>query len=155
MPTKIKPLMSGEILDKHSSRGGVYLLQEESFNGKIHWLQKSGDHAVWWSPNDKWTLGKASKIGSSTGFMTDATKSKNPPSTVMDGWHYWDGSEWKEASEENFIIQDLSNEKGRHTVLALLLPAGTIIFKPSNPRLLFKSVYYSRTGIIRYSLKFS
>ena len=107
--------MSGEVLDKHSSRGGVYLLQEESFNGKIHWLQKSGDHAVWWSPNDKWTLGKASQIGSSTGFMTDATKSKNPPSTVMEGWHYFDGSEWKEASKDNFSIQDLSNEKGRHT----------------------------------------
>ena len=43
-------------------------------------------------------------------------------------------------------IKDLT--KYRTRVITTLRPAGTILLKHSDPRVLIKSVYYSRAGII-------
>ena len=59
---------------------GTYLLSYDLVNGKKHWIQEKGEHAIWYCDDPSvfscgtcWMIGPKSHLGSNEGYFTPAS----------------------------------------------------------------------------------
>ena len=110
--TKYYTLPGGEL-------EGTYLLSYDLVNGKRHWIQEKGFHAIWFCDtpsvrwNSCWMIGHKLHLGSNTGFLTPALPIQVVNESPLEEIIHW--SNWhKEGNivDEHGIYEVIIKRKG-------------------------------------------
>ena len=95
----------GEANNTQSSRAGIYTLGPDTVNGKSHWLQNPGVHAIWFSGTN-WNIAPKEYLGSTTAHIS-STEDVAGPQEVK-AWQYFD-EKWIKSDD---ILVDTFVEPG-------------------------------------------
>ena len=130
-------LVLSEVAKKHPpSLGGQYLLREGLTNNRNYWVHRSGHSAIWW--NDQgwfWCVGTYEKLGQNFAGIIGPFNQNGWPILITDGWNYYNGNEWTDASPDDVKFLDWSTIEGKLEflifhglkVLQILLIANNLI----------------------------
>ena len=103
-PLKLTVELKGEAKGAQSTKAGLYILGPNTVNGKSHWLQDSGIHAIWYdTPNGDWNIGTQDSIGNSTAhiFLYTTEDVAGPQEAKV--WKYGKDGKWI-ISEEDILV---------------------------------------------------
>ena len=94
-PDKLTIKLSGAPLQKHGGAAGTYMLGPNTINGKRHYLQIDGPHALWYGSGMKnWGVGLKKNLGKSfTVFITGRNTANSLPDEVS-GWQWEETRGW-------------------------------------------------------------
>ena len=112
-PLKLVVTLKGEAKKAQSSRAGIYVLATEMVNGKSHWLQDTGDSAIWYDKENKdWNIGLQNEVGSPipAGLYTNEDVAGPQKATT---WKYLDDGKW--LTSDNGTSVDTFVETGTYS----------------------------------------
>ena len=96
-PLKLAVELKGEVKGGRSSLAGIYSLGPNTVNGKSHWLQDSGKHAIWYYETaENWNIASQEYIGGPKANIFS-------PEGLADTQ---DAKEWKYHNDIKWIASD-------------------------------------------------
>ena len=105
VPSKIKLVLDGDVLEEHSKRQGNFTLAEGLVNGFPYWIQQDGKNAIWSFWSSYWMVGHIDNLGKTIGFIAVQFDSKVWPTQILDGYLY-STSVWQSASINEVLFTD-------------------------------------------------
>ena len=110
-PSKLIVTLKGEVKDDAQPNiAGTYILEPKLENGKSHWLQHTGTHAIWWYNNTGWVIGPQDNLGSSFASIVSYDNVTGPEEATT--WQYVDALDRWITSDK--ILVDTFVEKGTY-----------------------------------------
>ena len=105
--------LKGAVLTEHSELQGKYILELNNMNGRAHWTQKNGAHAIWYCTESRWgrwMIGSKDDLGENSCFIASPDDEVKPQQATT--WKYVDSNDgqWKSASN-NIIVAEILNGK--------------------------------------------
>ena len=113
-PSKLIVTLKGEVKDDAQPNiAGTYVLEPKLENGKSHWLQHTGKHAIWGFSNNTvkfWAIGPQDNLGSSFASIVSYDNVNGPEEATT--WQYVDALDRWITSDK--ILVDTFVEKGTY-----------------------------------------
>ena len=102
--------------NQQSTSQGTYTLADSKINGYPHWIQESGDFALWFSKGSSaWEVGNYNYLGEDQGHIIGPYGNDEYPNRISSGWIYGDqtkylstGNPWKSAYFDEVIFKALT-----------------------------------------------
>ena len=100
---------------------GTYLLSYDLVNGKKHWIQEKGVHAIWFCDDSKnltsvlkrcWMIGHKLNLGSNNGFLTPALSIQIENESPLE-----EITHWRTLDDEQGIYEVIIKSKGLYKAM--------------------------------------
>ena len=109
-------IISGDATNHQKGLDGIYLLGENHVNNHPYWYQQNGQNAIWYNDGTykdhdhmfrHWFIGPKRFLGGTIAGIWGPQGIDKSPTHVWNGWRYFNGEIWKEATSE-ITFKDLS-----------------------------------------------
>ena len=104
--------LKGAVLTEHSELQGKYILELNNMNGRAHWTQKNGAHAIWYCTESRWgrwMIGSKDDLGENSCFIASPDDVVKPQQATT--WRYSDSKKKWISASNNIIVAEILNGK--------------------------------------------
>ena len=122
----MKLILNGDAKNKQGSKQGIYILREKVINSYPYWEQQNGSNAMWFIGRYRqWLIGPKNLLGKDWSGIRGPQGIDLSPTSIINGWKYYENGVWKDAVSSEIIFKDLT--PGMH-FFAVVFHYQTMIF---------------------------